>query len=41
MYINFQENRAKTQVMTVLTSLFAKNRKLDLMVQYIIGLVDQ
>ena len=24
MYINFQENRVKTQVMTVLTSLFAK-----------------
>ena len=28
MYINFQENRVKTQVMTVLTSLFAKKRKL-------------
>ena len=28
MYINFQQNRVKTQVMTVLTSLFAKNRKL-------------
>ena len=25
MYINFQQNRVKTQVMTVLTSLFAKN----------------
>ena len=24
MYINFQQNRVKTQVMTVLTSLFAK-----------------
>ena len=28
MYINFQQNRVKTQVITVLTSLFAKNRKL-------------
>ena len=28
MYINFQQNRVKTQVMTVLTSLFAKKRKL-------------
>ena len=28
MYINFQQNRVKTQVMTVLTSLFAKNHKL-------------
>ena len=28
MYINFQQNRVKTYVMTVLTSLFAKNRKL-------------
>ena len=29
MYINFQQNQAKTQVMTVHTSLFAKNRKLN------------
>ena len=28
MYINFQQNRVKTQVITVLTSIFAKNRKL-------------
>ena len=28
MYINFQQNQVKTQVMTVHTSLFAKNRKL-------------
>ena len=28
MYINFQQNQIKTQVMTVHTSLFAKNRKL-------------
>ena len=28
MYINFQQNWVKTQVVTVLTSLFAKNRKL-------------
>ena len=28
MYINFQQNRIKTQVMTVHTSLFAKKRKL-------------
>ena len=28
MYINFQQNRIKTQVITVLTSIFAKNRKL-------------
>ena len=29
MYINFQQNQVNTQVMTVLTSLFAKkNRKL-------------
>ena len=28
MYINFQQNRVKTQVNTVLTSIFAKNRKL-------------
>ena len=28
MYINFQKNRVKTHFMTVLTSLFAKNRKL-------------
>ena len=28
MYINFQENRVKTQVITVLTSIFADNRKL-------------
>ena len=28
MYINFQHNWVKTQVVTVLTSLFAKNRKL-------------
>ena len=27
MYINFQQNRVKTQVITVLTSIFAKNRK--------------
>ena len=26
-YINFQQNRVKTQVITVLTSIFAKNRK--------------
>ena len=29
MYINFQQNQIKTQVMTVHTSLFAKNRKLS------------
>ena len=28
MYINFQQNQIKTQVITVLTSLFAKNCKL-------------
>ena len=28
MYINFQQNRVKTQVITVLTSILAKNRKL-------------
>ena len=28
MYINFQQNQVKTHVMTVHTSLFAKNRKL-------------
>ena len=28
MYINFQQIQVKTQVMTVHTSLFAKNRKL-------------
>ena len=28
MYINVQQNRVKTQVITVLTSIFAKNRKL-------------
>ena len=28
MHINFQQNRVKTQVITVLTSIFAKNRKL-------------
>ena len=28
MYINFQQNQVKTQVMTVDTNLFAKNRKL-------------
>ena len=28
MYINFQQNQVKTQVMTVRTSLFAKNRKM-------------
>ena len=28
MYINFQQNQVKTQVMTVYTSLFAKNRTL-------------
>ena len=28
MCINFQQNRVETQVVTVLTSLFAKNRKL-------------
>ena len=28
MCINFQQNRAETQVITVLTSLFAKNHKL-------------
>ena len=28
MYINFQQNRVKTQVITVLTSIFAKNRNL-------------
>ena len=28
MYINFQQNQVKTQVMTVHTSLFANNRKL-------------
>ena len=28
MYINFQQNQVKTQVMTLHTSLFAKNRKL-------------
>ena len=28
MYINFQQNQVKTQVMTVHTSLFAKYRKL-------------
>ena len=28
MYINFQQNEIKTQVMTVHTSLFAKHRKL-------------
>ena len=28
MYINFQQNQVKIQVMTVHTSLFAKNRKL-------------
>ena len=28
MYINFQQNRVKTQVITVLTSIIAKNRKL-------------
>ena len=28
MYINFQQNQVKTQVMTVYTSLFAKKRKL-------------
>ena len=28
MYINFQQNRVKTQVIPVLTSIFAKNRKL-------------
>ena len=28
MYINFQQNQVKTQVMTVHTSLFAQNRKL-------------
>ena len=28
MYTNFQQNRVKTQVITVLTSIFAKNRKL-------------
>ena len=28
MYINFQQNQVKTQVITVLTSIFAKNRKL-------------
>ena len=27
MYINFQQNRVKSQVITVLTSIFAKNRK--------------
>ena len=27
MYINFQQNQVKTQVMTVHTSVFAKNRK--------------
>ena len=30
MYINFQQNQVKTQVMTVHTSLFAKNRKLHI-----------
>ena len=28
MYINFQQNRVKTQVITMLTILFAKNRRL-------------
>ena len=28
MYITFQQNRGKTQVITVLTSIFAKNHKL-------------
>ena len=28
MYINFQQNQVKTQVMTAHTRLFAKNRKL-------------
>ena len=28
MYINFQQNQVKTQVMTVYSSLFPKNRKL-------------
>ena len=28
MYINFQQNQVKTQVITVLKSIFAKNRKL-------------
>ena len=28
MYINFQQNRIKTQVITVLTSILAKNQKL-------------
>ena len=28
MYINFQQNLVKTQVITVLTGIFAKNRKL-------------
>ena len=28
MYINFQQNRVKIQVIAVLTSIFAKNRKL-------------
>ena len=28
MYINFHQNQVKTQVMTVHTSLFAKNREL-------------
>ena len=30
MYINFQQNRVKTQVMTVLTSLFAKKSQIAL-----------
>ena len=34
MYINFQQNWVKTQVITVLTSLFAKNRKLHKFCNY-------
>ena len=34
MYINFQQNWVKTQVVTVLTSLFAKNRKLHKFCNY-------
>ena len=30
LYINFQQNRVKTQVMTVLTSLFAKESQINL-----------
>ena len=33
-YINFRQNQVKTQVMTVHTSLFAKNRKLHTFCNY-------